>query len=60
MEPAWIGFACPAHPTDARLDRDVGKLEAESTAQTNCCVGYTSYSIKKNIKHKEIKQNENK
>ena len=29
--PPWIGLVCPAHPTNARLDWDLGNLEAKST-----------------------------
>ena len=40
--PPWIGPVCPAHPTDAQLDWDLGNLEAKSTPQTRGCAPQTS------------------
>ncbi len=34
--PPWIGLVCSSHPTDARLDWDLGNSEAKSTPQTHC------------------------
>ncbi len=39
--PPWVGLICSAHPTDARLDRYLGNLEAKSTPQTRCCAPQT-------------------
>ena len=36
-----IGLVCPAHPTDAWLDWDLGNFKAKSTPWTHCCVPQT-------------------
>lgn len=44
MGPPWIWFDCPANPTDAQLDCDLGNLEAKTTPWT-CYVPHTIPSI---------------